>query len=127
MRLEGYSTQPHSAALLNQWQSVGSQRSQPDHTFFPSSSLTPAPYYNQAGAQTKCDLWDFMEQPHGQPTHVRGSQTCMSLHHYLEPNSQGEGNYRNLFHFSPTGVASCSWNAANLALCLGLTWQNNDE
>lgn len=32
-----------------------------------------------------------------------------------------KGNSRNRFHFPQTGVASCSWNAAHVAYCLGLT------
>lgn len=115
-------------AARKSWSVRGSQceRRGPSwaHTSLCSSSLIPDPYYNQAAVQTKCGLWDFLERHRGQPsllTHVCGSQNYTSYHYHLEPNCQGEGNYRNLFHFSQIGVVSWSWHAASLALRLGLT------
>lgn len=93
--------QAHQSVAISVKQEVPGR----SHRFLHLSSLAPVPYYDQAGAQKKCGLQDFMEQYHGQPsllTNICGLlTTCPStttLNRIVNYRNK-IGNYRNLFHF----------------------------
>ena len=98
-------TSSHQQAYQSVAISVKQEVPAGSHRFLHLSSLTPIPYYDQAGAQTKCGLQDFMEQYRGQPsllTNICGLQTTCpgtTALNRIVNNRNKIGNYRNLFHF----------------------------
>ena len=76
-------TSSHQQAYRSVAISVKQEVPAGSHRFLHLSSLTPIPYYDQAGAQTKCGLQDFMEQYHGQPSLLTNICTVSSQYALL--------------------------------------------